>query len=87
MKVRVLIEQVVEANVSMEDFEKELRALKGPESDRQVLSLLNTCLLLLRSISPDQVRAMAPYSTIIHKSLHDEAARYLVPSAATPDVG
>jgi len=77
MKVRVLVEQEVEANVCLEDVMAELASLPVPERSVETLHLLSLCLGAVKRVPDALVDALTDgQRRIVVDALRGELERY-----------
>ena len=77
MRVRVMVEQEVDAEVSLDDVMAEIAALPEPQRNAETLRLLNLCVSAVKRVPDQQIGEMTPgQRKIVADALRAEVARY-----------
>jgi hypothetical protein len=77
MKVRVWVEQEVEADVSVAEALAELCSLPKPEQKQELLFVLNRCIAALRGCPDELLAQLEPKSRqIVADAMRQQALRY-----------
>ncbi len=77
MKVRVLVEKEVEAEVSLDDVMAEIADLPEPQRNSQTLRLLSLCISAVKRVPDNQVAEMSDAQRrIVVEALRAEVERF-----------
>ena len=77
MKVRVLVEKEVEADVSLDDVMAEIADLPTPERNSQTLRMLSLCLSAVKKVPDSQIAEMSDAQrAIVVAAIEQELGRY-----------
>lgn len=88
MKVRVLVEKEVEADVSLDDVMAEIAGLPDPESNGELLRLLNLCVTTVKRVPADLIAKMTDaHRKVVVDALRCEVERFasVAVASASPD--